>query len=109
MVSFNVSREDAKLIQDIAHRAVQQARKILMASNGRVETDMLRVQDWMMDITAVHANGCPLRLRELLLAEDFDFNHDVFGIRRHLDRSTGRLGRCFVPRCAAPEREAARS
>jgi len=104
MVTFDVRREDATLIWDIAHRAVQQARKTLMATHGRVESDMLRPQDWAMDVTAVHANGCPLRLRELLLADDFNFVHDLFGIRRHLNRETGKLGDHFVPRFAMPER-----
>lgn len=104
MVSFQVSTEEGWLISEIAHRAIRQARKTLMATNERVESDMLRPQDWMMDVTAVHANGCPLRLRELLLADDFNFAHDVFGIRRHLNRATGKLDGGFVPRFAVPER-----
>lgn len=52
----------------------------------------------MMDITAVHANGNPLKLAELLATDDFNFTHDVFGITRHIDRETGKLGGCFVPR-----------
>lgn len=103
MVNFNVSCEDAAVIQEIAGRAVKQMRKTLTALNGRVESEMLRVQDWAMDVTAVHANGCPLRLRELALADEFNFAHDVFGIRRHLNRETGRLGRHFVPRFAYPK------
>jgi hypothetical protein len=97
---FVVPREDAKMIWDIAQRAVQAARKTLMATDGRVESEMLRVQDWVMDITAVAANGCPLRLRDLLRADDFNFTHDVFGIRRHLNRETGHLENHFVPRYA---------
>jgi hypothetical protein len=104
MVSFDIGREDAKVIQEIAQRAVQMARKTLMATNGRVETQMLRVQDWAMDVTAVHVNGMPLRLRELLGTDDFNFSHDVFGIRRHINRETGQLGGCFVPRFAAGPR-----
>lgn len=53
-----------------------------------------------MDITACHANGCPLKLRELLAAEDFNFAHDVFGIRRHLNRETAQLGDYFMLRFA---------
>lgn len=102
MVRFDIHREEAKLVLEIAGRAVQQARKTLMATNGRVESDMLRIQDWAMDITACHANGCPLRLRELLLADDFNFAHDVFGIRQHLNRDSGRLDGLFVPRFAQP-------
>jgi hypothetical protein len=104
MVNFNVSNEDAAVIVEIASRAVQQMRKTLSATNGRVESEMLRPLDWAMDVTAVHANGCPLRLRELLLADDFNFAHDVFGIRRHLNRDTGRLTGFFVPRFATAQR-----
>ena len=51
-----------------------------------------------MDITACHANGNPLGLQRLLLADDFTFAHDVFGIRGHINRETGQLEDCFVPR-----------
>lgn len=51
-----------------------------------------------MDITACHANGNPLRLAELLKADDGNFGHDVFGIRRFIDRTTGRLMGHFRPR-----------
>ncbi len=40
----------------------------------------------------------PLRLADLLAADDFNFAHDVFGIMRHIDRRTGRLDNHFVPR-----------
>lgn len=57
--------------------------------------------DLRMDITAVHANGCPLRLADLLSADDFSFAHDLSGICNCLDRDTGRLTRNFVPRYSA--------
>jgi len=56
--------------------------------------------DALMDVTACHLNGCPLRLQELLDTDTFNFAHDVFGIRRHLSRETGELGDCFLPRFA---------
>ena len=40
----------------------------------------------VMDITATHLNGNPLRLAALLAADDFNFMHDVCGIARHLNR-----------------------
>ena len=58
-------------------------------------------QDIEMDITAVNCNGCPLRLRALLTTDDANFGHDVWGIRRFLNRSTGKLDGHFVPRFAA--------
>lgn len=60
------------------------------------------VGQWLMDFTACHLNGMPLQLDALLQARPEDFAHDAFGIARHLDRKTGKLGGCFVPRYAAP-------
>lgn len=57
--------------------------------------------DCVMDIAACHLNGNPLKLRELIDAPDFDFIHDVFGIRQHLNRKTGQLENLFVPRFSA--------
>ena len=53
-----------------------------------------------MDITYAHEDT-PLRLEELLAADDVNFAHDVGGIARHLDHETLVLGDCFVPRFAA--------
>jgi hypothetical protein len=58
--------------------------------------------DTMMDIECCHAT-IPLRLDELLAADDFNFSHDVGGIRRHLNRRTGEMENCFVPRFAVHE------
>lgn len=55
--------------------------------------------DVRMDISAVHA-GTPLRLYDLAEAEDGDFGHDIGGIGKYLDRSTGRLTDGFLPRYA---------
>lgn len=42
-----------------------------------------------------------LDLERLLSFPDSDFAHDVFGIRRHMDRKQwpGKLTGCFEPRC----------
>ncbi|HEY6766619.1 MAG TPA: hypothetical protein VI386_17810 [Candidatus Sulfotelmatobacter sp.] len=53
-----------------------------------------------MDITACHANGCPLKLQELLDADDFNFMHDFYGIEQCIDRRTGELQKPFHPRFA---------
>lgn len=55
----------------------------------------------LMDLNAVHANGTPLDLSGMLTAEPLDFSHDVFGIRKHIDRETGKLGEFFTPRFTA--------
>lgn len=92
-ISFKVnSKTEAITINKIAHRAVA-----LAASVG---VDY-RLMDADMDITACHVNGCPLKLDELLAADNSNFSHDVFGIRRHLNRESGLLEDCFSPRYAA--------
>jgi hypothetical protein len=53
-----------------------------------------------MDLAAVHAS-IGLDMERLLAAPDVDFFHDICGIMRHIDRSTGDLRDCFLPRCAA--------
>jgi hypothetical protein len=58
---------------------------------------------WYMDLTAAH-NACPLDLDRLATAPELDFWHDVYGIARHIDRETGQLGDCFLPRYARLDR-----
>ncbi len=57
-----------------------------------------KYMDALMDLDACHSNGCPLKLGELLQADDFNFAHDVFGICQHINRNTGKLQDCFLPR-----------
>ncbi len=92
MVSFAVSDSEVLLIHRIVVRAVHAA--------GKIGLDGLELE---MDLTAAHANGCPLDLEKLAAFDDFNLLHDVLGIRRHIDRTTGQLGDCFLPRCAMPE------
>lgn len=63
--------------------------------------------DLRMDVVACHANGNPLRLNDLLVADDFNFLHDISGICRHLNRETGALGDGFSPRFSQRQKEAA--
>lgn len=91
ILKWHTSTEDFDLIVQIAKRAVKIAREF----GVRYPQQMA-----VMDLNAVHANAYALRLQELLAADDGNFAHDVFGIRRHLDRTTGKLRDCFVPRFA---------
>lgn len=64
---------------------------------------------FMMDLLAADGmNGNPpIRLDVLLHKfKDSDFMHDIGGIYRHLDRKTGKLTGCFLPRCAVMRSEA---
>lgn len=91
-ISFNAGRRDFGLILEIVNRAEQEARAL--------DIDLGPRQALAMDITACHCNGNPLDLQGLLEAPSGDFWHDVGGIRRHIDRTTGQLGDCFSPRCS---------
>lgn len=90
-MNFNASIFEFELAEKIADRALA-----LAGAQGVA----ISKSDMVMDIVATHVNGCSLRLDELLRANEFEFTHDVFGIRRHLDRRTGKLGDCFTPRFA---------
>lgn len=95
-ISFDTDRRSMDMIFKIAQRALASN----MARRVR-RNDPYTIQDIAMDVTAVHCNGCPLRLKDLANAPSFDFAHDILGIRRHLNRNTGKLEDCFVPRFAA--------
>lgn len=85
-------RERFEIISGIADRALNR-----VPFEERSKRDKLSL---VMDIDFADKD-CPLRLRELAQAPDFDFAHDVFGIERHLNRTTKKLQNCFVPRFAA--------
>lgn len=53
-----------------------------------------------MDLSATHANGCPIDFGKLLAFDDFNFIHDVSGIMNKIDRTSGKLTDCFLPRSA---------
>ncbi len=86
-VSFETSKYEDSLIAQIAARA-----DAIWPDYGK--------NAWALDVTAVHCNGCQLRLHELLASGDAHFAHDLGGIRRHLDRDTGKLPETWHPRFA---------
>ncbi len=84
----NMTRTD--IIVKIAERAVR-----LYAEQGM----KIKKLDCMMDIETVD-DSIGLKLDELLDADLSNFAHDIGGISRHLNRITGELEDCFVPRYA---------
>ena len=52
------------------------------------------------DLEACHSNGTPLNFRVLLNFNDVDFFHDIRGIGKAIDRTTGKVGKLFNPRCS---------
>lgn len=89
-VNFTASRFELSVIKKIVERAIRL---------GGFDSEVAPIT-LFMDLEACISNGCPLKLDELLAARDSDFMHDVCGISRHLDRTTGRLGGGFLPRYA---------
>lgn len=85
MINWNCTGEEWGLIIGIAKRAIDMG----------LNSDTIEVQ---MDIAAVHLNNCKLDLGKLLEADNFNFAHDVSGIRRHIDTNTGKLKNGFLPR-----------
>lgn len=89
MINWKVTKQEAELISQIVRRAMQ-----------HIPNYPDDFQTCSMDITACHANGNPLDLQNLLDAPDLDFSHDVLGIRRYINRNTGKLEDFFSPRCS---------
>jgi len=90
MIDFSkikISREDDLLISKIVKRA------------DRYRKGLKRITLYM-DLSVVHW-FTPLRLADLLAADEANFVHDISGITRHLDRETGKLMNHFSPRYTA--------
>ena len=92
-VSFDVPRGVALAIIEVMQRY-----QALLQRMGHPQVDGM---DLHMGLTACHANGCPMDWEKLKNADDFTLAHDVAGISRHINRRTGKLENCFLPRCHA--------
>jgi hypothetical protein len=92
VIDFKATKEDSELIDKIIERAHK-----LFKNFKKVDIDLLELN---MDICATHLNGCNLSLEKLLSFDNSNFLHDVIGINRNIDRKTGKLENCFIPRCA---------
>lgn len=91
-INWDVTNEEMDLIQQIVDRGEE-----IMDAQGMEPRDRV---DMLMDLTACHANGTPLRLAAMLEADDFNFAHDFFGIQSHIDRETAQMTGFFLPRFA---------
>lgn len=81
----------------VAKQIVERANKELSHESVGIGIDEHSLQ---MDIVATHISGCKLKLKELLEASTGNFLHDICGIMKHLDRTTGKLQNRFLPRYA---------
>ncbi len=55
----------------------------------------------LMDLVHVHAQ-CPMDFQKLLAFPTLAFDHDMYGIAANINRTTGQLDNCFLPRCTLP-------
>jgi hypothetical protein len=88
-INWTISREEFDLLLKVVDRALREIRDY---------PDEPRTL--IMDLNAAHCNGCPIDFAGLLEADDFEFAHDIVGIRKHIDRSTGQVLGFFTPRYA---------
>ena len=87
---FNSTRQELALIGAI----VQRARDVTPSGAA-----MHSALDLVMSMDACHSNGCRLDLQRMTKASRIeDVAHDVFGIHRYIDKETGKLTDCFLPR-----------
>jgi len=86
-----LSERDTELIVKIADRAQALAYLLDAEIPDRIKL--------IVNLAMAHRH-MPLDLFMLLSAPDTDFVHDVWGILRHIDKETGAMRDCFVPRTA---------
>ncbi len=95
MINWTPTKEETEIIGKIVDRYME-----FYQSLGIPKKLQRTRMDIIMDIEATHSNGCLLKLKELLDAKDFYFSHDLIGILNNLNRTTGKLENCFLPRYA---------
>lgn len=92
-ISFEVPGRYHEIIRKIALRADQE----IFSLYPEIRQSIMATE---MDLSACYAQGCELDFERLLSAPLGDFQHDILGIRRHLNRETGYLEDFFLPRYA---------
>ena len=91
MNQLSLTTKEVKTIHQIAKRASWMAKDL-----GFYAT----LDDLYLDILNCHTSDCKLDLQKFLTFNDYNLAHDAFGIQRHINRTTGELKDCFLPRCA---------
>jgi hypothetical protein len=101
-INWKISDHDRDLIDKIVKRVVGMYSYPLENPLAKPRSSYTADQQrkLYMDLQAVHGNGCPLDLAALLAGSPWEFTHDIAGIGEHIDRTTGKLLNCFVPRFA---------
>ena len=73
--------------------------KIVKRGLPLMKDHYISILDMTMDIDAAN-NDIPLKLNDLLNADDLNFTHDIIGIYKNINRNTKKLDNCFIPRYA---------
>jgi Family of unknown function (DUF6874) len=90
ITNWGITRADHDLLIQVADRALREL--------GHYPDDKRTL---IMDLNACHSNGCALDFAGLLTARLGDLAHDIYGIRKAINRDTGKLTEdCFTPRFA---------
>jgi hypothetical protein len=88
---------------ELQFNATKKEMDAIMAATKRCRGTVTREPiQILMDLEVTHSNGTPLDFDALLAFDDFSFFHDINGIANNLNRRTGQLENCFLPRCAKP-------
>lgn len=93
-VKFNATPEEIADVNAIVTRIVPKLCSIVDENAGDLSLST------RMDLIATHANGCPMDFDRMRKGDDFNILHDIGGIRKNLNRETGRLEGMFLPRFA---------
>jgi hypothetical protein len=88
-----MGREELELVKQIAERSEK------LTAEMQIEGMQYDRHELVMDLDAAYTSAGPFNLTRLLEFPDADFLHDIYGIRRHINRETGELTGCFMPRC----------
>ena len=85
-----------KETMDYTNRCADRLLNIGEKIKSETQPDVVGV---MMDLCAASLTT-PIDFEKLLKSDIHDFIHDILGIANHLDRDTGELRNCFLPRSA---------
>ena len=88
---YELSPADGYNRIQLEHEIIERAEKMGFLRDDKI-THMLDIDNANKEFN--------LRLEDWLEADDFNFAHDWYGIRKHIDRRTGKMENCFVPRFA---------
>jgi hypothetical protein len=95
MIDWNGSKKEYQLVDQIVERSEPIFKKL------KIDIDIPKLR---MDIIACHLNHHKLDLDAMVTSNSIsDVYHDVRGIACHIDRETGKLKDCFVPRFTLPQ------